>query len=96
VRGVQVEQQPVFIHPSSTLFHHQPEWALYHQLVLTTKEYMRECIAIDPKWLPDIAPRFFKKTDAHKVSRHRANMKVEPLHDKYNDANAWRLSRRRA
>ena len=39
---MQVEQQPVFIHPSSTLFHHQPEWALYHQLVLTTKEYMRE------------------------------------------------------
>ena len=55
-----------------------------------------QVIAIDAKWLPDIAPRFFKKTDANKVSRHRANMKVEPLHDKYNDANAWRLSRRRA
>lgn len=37
-----VEQQPVFIHPSSALFQHQPDWVIYHELVLTTKEYMRE------------------------------------------------------
>ena len=37
-----VEQQPVFIHPSSALFQHQPQWVVYHELVLTTKEYMRE------------------------------------------------------
>ena len=37
-----VEQQPVFIHPSSSLFQHQPQWVVYHELVLTTKEYMRE------------------------------------------------------
>lgn len=37
-----VEHQPVFIHPSSALFQHQPDWVLYHELVLTTKEYMRE------------------------------------------------------
>ena len=37
-----VEQQPVFIHPSSALFQHQPDWVVYHELVLTTKEYMRE------------------------------------------------------
>lgn len=93
--GLQVEQQPVYIHPSSSLFHQQPEWALYHNLVLTTKEYMREVLAIDPRWLPELAPRFFRKTDNSRVSRHRKNMKIEPLHDKYNDANAWRLSRRR-
>lgn len=27
----------------------QPDWVLYHELVLTTKEYMREVMAIDPK-----------------------------------------------
>lgn len=37
-----VENQPVFIHPSSALFQHQPQWVVYHELVLTTKEYMRE------------------------------------------------------
>lgn len=37
-----VEQTPVFIHPSSALFQRQPAWVIYHELVLTTKEYMRE------------------------------------------------------
>lgn len=37
-----VEQQPVYIHPSSALFQQQPDWVLYHELVLTSKEYMRE------------------------------------------------------
>ena len=37
-----VEGQPVFIHPSSAIFQHQPQWVVYHELVLTTKEYMRE------------------------------------------------------
>jgi ATP-dependent RNA helicase DHX8/PRP22 len=46
-----VEQQPVYIHPSSSLFQQQPDWVLYHELVLTTKEYMREVLAIDPQWL---------------------------------------------
>ncbi len=44
-----VEQQPVFIHPSSALFQHQPDWVIYHELVLTTKEYMREvrvCVCV--------------------------------------------------
>ena len=37
-----VEQTPVFIHPSSALFQRQPDWVVYHELVLTSKEYMRE------------------------------------------------------
>jgi len=37
-----VEQQPVYIHPSSSVFQQQPDWVIYHELVLTTKEYMRE------------------------------------------------------
>lgn len=34
--------QVVYIHPSSSLFNRNPEWVIYHELVLTTKEYMRE------------------------------------------------------
>jgi ATP-dependent RNA helicase DHX8/PRP22 len=37
-----VEQQPVYVHPSSAVFQQQPDWVIYHELVLTTKEYMRE------------------------------------------------------
>lgn len=34
--------QVVYIHPSSALFNRQPEWVVYHEVVLTAKEYMRE------------------------------------------------------
>ncbi|GFH33496.1 HA2 domain-containing protein, partial [Haematococcus lacustris] len=43
-----VENQPVFIHPSSAVFQQQPDWVIYHELIMTTKEYMREVMAIDP------------------------------------------------
>ncbi|GLC45966.1 hypothetical protein PLESTB_001624100 [Pleodorina starrii] len=90
-----VEQQPVYIHPSSSLFQQQPDWVLYHELILTTKEYMREVLAIDPRWLPELAPRFFKPADPNKLSRRKRFERIEPLYDRYNDPNAWRLSRRR-
>ena len=50
-----VENQPVFIHPSSSLFNKNPEWVIYHELVLTTKEYMRNVLTLDPKWLVELA-----------------------------------------
>ena len=31
----------VQIHPSSLLFKENPEWVIYHELVFTSKEYMR-------------------------------------------------------
>ena len=37
-----VDGQTVYIHPSSSLFQHQPEFVVYHELVMTTKEYCRE------------------------------------------------------
>ena len=43
---VDVDSQMVSIHPSSSLFHRQPEWVVYHEVVQTTKEYMREVTAI--------------------------------------------------
>lgn len=90
-----VEQQPVYIHPSSAVFQSQPDWVIYHELVLTTKEYMREVMAIDPRWLAELAPRFFKPADPNKLSRAKRRERLEPLHDKYNDPVAWRLSRRK-
>lgn len=90
-----VENQPVFIHPSSALFQRQPDWAIYHELVMTTKEYMRECTLIDPKWLTELAPRFFKQADPTKLSKRKRNERIEPLYDRYHEPNAWRLSKRR-
>ncbi|KAL5730344.1 RNA helicase [Ranunculus cassubicifolius] len=91
-----VENQPVYIHPSSALFQRQPDWVLYHELVMTTKEYMREVTAIDPKWLVELAPRFFKVSDPTKMSKRKRQERVEPLYDRYHEPNSWRLSKRRA
>lgn len=34
----------VEIHPSSALFEVRPKWVLFHQLVLTSKEFMRDVL----------------------------------------------------
>eukprot|EP00938_MAST-03A_sp_MAST-3A-sp1_P003809 g3809.t1 len=79
-----VEGTPVYVHPSSALFNKNPEWLIYHELVLTTKEYMRNTLAIEPKWLLELAPQFYSKSDPRKLSRRKRAEKIEPLYDKYN------------
>ncbi|CAG8630677.1 13166_t:CDS:2, partial [Ambispora leptoticha] len=88
-----VEGTPVYIHPSSALFNRGPEWVIYHELVLTTKEYMREVTAIEPKWLTEAAPTFFKVSDANTISKRKRSEKIQPLFNKYEKPNEWRLSR---
>jgi ATP-dependent RNA helicase DHX8/PRP22 len=90
-----IDNQTIYIHPSSALFNKAPEWVVYHELVLTSKEYMREVCAIEPKWLTEVAGRFFKQCNPNLLSKRKKGEKIEPLHNKYEDANAWRLSKRR-
>ncbi|CAM6098024.1 unnamed protein product [Calypogeia fissa] len=90
-----VENQPVYIHPSSALFQRQPDWVIYHELVMTTKEYMREVTLVDPKWLVELAPGFFKVADPTKLSKRKRQERIEPLYDRYHEPNSWRLSKRR-
>lgn len=88
-----VDGQVVYIHPSSALFNRQPEWVVYHELIQTTKEYMREVVTIDPKWLVEFAPAFYKFADSTKLSKHKKQLRLEPLYNKYEEPNAWRISR---
>nr|XP_049615340.1 ATP-dependent RNA helicase DHX8 isoform X1 [Syngnathus scovelli]XP_049615341.1 ATP-dependent RNA helicase DHX8 isoform X1 [Syngnathus scovelli] len=88
-----IDQQVVYIHPSSALFNRQPEWVVYHELVLTTKEYMREVTTIDPRWLVEFAPAFFKVSDPTRLSRQKKQQRLEPLYNRYEEPNAWRISR---
>eukprot|EP00954_Amorphochlora_amoebiformis_P005353 422420-Amorphochlora_amoeboformis.AAC.1 len=90
-----VEGQPVYVHPGSALFNRQPDWLIYHQLVLTSKEYMRSCMTIEPKWLVEVAPNFYRKCDPNVLSKRKRREKIEPLYDRYHPPNEWRLSRRR-
>jgi ATP-dependent RNA helicase DHX8/PRP22 len=42
-----VEGTPVYIHPSSALFNRQPEWMIYNELILTTREYAHTVTAVE-------------------------------------------------
>lgn len=55
----------VWVHPSSVLMgEDQPvKTLIYHELVQTTKEYMRSCMPIKPEWLNEAAPHYHKKKD---------------------------------
>jgi ATP-dependent RNA helicase DHX8/PRP22 len=88
-----VDANVVYIHPSSALFNRQPEWVVYHEIVMTTKEYMREATTIDPKWLVEFAPDFFRLADPTKLSKVKKQQKLEPLYNKYEEPNSWRISR---
>ncbi|KFG30359.1 putative pre-mRNA-processing protein 8, partial [Toxoplasma gondii FOU] len=50
----------VEIHPHSSLFGESPKVVLYTELVLTTKEYMRNVLEIRPDWLLEVAPHFYR------------------------------------
>ncbi|KAH7856408.1 hypothetical protein Vadar_000979 [Vaccinium darrowii] len=52
--------QEVYIHPSSVLFRVNPKWVIYHSLVSTDRQYMRNVISIDPSWLIEAAPHFYQ------------------------------------
>ncbi len=63
--------------------------------ILSPILHVVQVMAIEPKWLVELAPRFFKPADKHKLSRRKRWERIEPLYDKYNDPVAWRLSKRR-
>ncbi|CAO3590225.1 unnamed protein product [Absidia cylindrospora] len=88
-----LEGTPVYIHPSSALFNKGPEWVIYHEIVFTSKEYMREVTVIEPKWLTESAPTFFKVADANKISKRKRQEKIEPLYNRYEKPDEWRLSK---
>ena len=60
-----------------------PGRVIYHELVQTTKEYMREVTAVDPKWLVEFAPAFFQFSDPTKLSRRKRQQRIEPLYNRY-------------
>ncbi|KAH4807348.1 hypothetical protein HBH61_133780 [Parastagonospora nodorum] len=90
-----VEGTPVYLHPSSSLFGKPAEHVIYHSLVETTKEYMHCCSAIEPKWLVEAAPTFFKVAGTDKLSKRKKAERIQPLHNKFQGEDDWRLSAQR-
>ncbi|KAK9446505.1 adenosinetriphosphatase [Limtongia smithiae] len=51
----------VQLHPTSALYGlgYLPEFVVYHELVLTAKEYMSTVTAVDPRWLAELGGVFY-------------------------------------
>ncbi|KAK3688210.1 ATP-dependent RNA helicase DHX8 [Podospora appendiculata] len=90
-----IEGTLVYLHPSSALFGKQAEWVVYHTLVLTTREYMHCTTSIEPKWLVEAAPTFFKVAPTDKLSKRKKAERIVPLYNKYAGEDDWRLSAQR-
>lgn len=63
--------QSVTIHPNSSLFESLPRWVLYHELVFTTKEFMRQVIEIESKWLLEVAPHYYKSKELEDTTNRK-------------------------
>uniref|UniRef100_A0A1J3K7M0 RNA helicase n=1 Tax=Noccaea caerulescens TaxID=107243 RepID=A0A1J3K7M0_NOCCA len=58
------EPQTVYVHPSSGLFGESlNKWLVYHELVFTSREYMRHVTEMKPEWLVEIAPHYYQLKD---------------------------------
>eukprot|EP00735_Rhodelphis_limneticus_P007367 TRINITY_DN1989_c0_g1::TRINITY_DN1989_c0_g1_i1::g.23066::m.23066 TRINITY_DN1989_c0_g1::TRINITY_DN1989_c0_g1_i1::g.23066 ORF type:complete len:712 (-),score=212.89,sp/Q9LZQ9/DEAH2_ARATH/72.75/0.0,OB_NTP_bind/PF07717.11/4.5e-29,HA2/PF04408.18/3.6e-27,Helicase_C/PF00271.26/1e-10,DEAD/PF00270.24/4.6e-07,AAA_22/PF13401.1/0.0004,SRP54/PF00448.17/0.0011,ABC_tran/PF00005.22/0.084,ABC_tran/PF00005.22/41,Flavi_DEAD/PF07652.9/0.0072,ResIII/PF04851.10/14,ResIII/PF04851.10/1.3,AAA_23/PF13476.1/0.047,PhoH/PF0 len=53
------DNQLVTLHPSSCL-DHKPEWVLYNDFVLTTKNWIRTVTDVRGEWLVDIASHYYE------------------------------------
>lgn len=66
---------PCHLHPSSALYGlgYTPDYIVYHELVLTTKDYMQCVTAVDPQWLVELGPMLFsvKEGDTSFLDRRR-------------------------
>ncbi|XP_022143541.1 pre-mRNA-splicing factor ATP-dependent RNA helicase DEAH7 [Momordica charantia] len=71
---------PCHLHPSSALYGMgcTPDYVVYHELILTTKEYMQCATAVEPQWLAELGPMFFsvKESDTS-LLEHKKRQKEE-------------------
>lgn len=87
---------PAYLHPSSALFGlgSTPDHVVYHELVMTTKEYMKCTTAVEGEWLAELGPMFFsvKKSYADRLAK-RKREKYEQMHMHLQFEDAQRLQR---
>jgi len=65
------DNQMVSLHPSTCL-DHKPEWVMYNEFVLTTKNYIRICTEVKGDWLVEVAPHYYDLTNFPECEAKRA------------------------
>jgi pre-mRNA-splicing factor ATP-dependent RNA helicase DHX38/PRP16 len=66
---------PCHLHPTSALYglSSDSDFLVYHELVFTTKEYMRCVTSVDGRWLAELGPMWFsiKESYADRIKRKK-------------------------
>jgi len=83
---------PCNLHPTSSLFGmgFTPDYVVYHELVMTSKEYMQNVTAVDGEWLAELGPMFYSVKDTtnnNRAERKRAAQeKISAMEEELNIA----------
>ncbi|KAJ8249225.1 hypothetical protein GJAV_G00232530 [Gymnothorax javanicus] len=90
---------PCHLHPTSSLFGmgYTPDYITYHELVMTTKEYMQCVTAVDGEWLAELGPMFYSIKHAGKSrqeNRRRAKEEISIMEEEMSLAEQQLRARR--
>jgi len=80
------DNQVVALHPS-TCIQHKPEWVLYNEFVLTSKNFIRTVTQVRGEWLLDIAPQYYETSQ---FPKSEARAQLERINAKKNPQKAFR------
>ncbi|XP_021770014.1 probable pre-mRNA-splicing factor ATP-dependent RNA helicase DEAH2 isoform X1 [Chenopodium quinoa] len=72
------DNQVVHLHPSNCL-DHKPEWVIYNEYVLTSRNFIRTVTDVRGEWLVDIAPHYY---DLENFPNCEAKRVLEKLYKK--------------
>jgi pre-mRNA-splicing factor ATP-dependent RNA helicase DHX38/PRP16 len=69
----------VQLHPTSALYGlgYLPDYVIYHELILTSKEYMSTVTSVDPHWLAELGGVFYSVKEKGYSAREKRVTEVE-------------------
>lgn len=69
----------VQLHPTSALYGlgYLPDYVIYHELILTSKEYMSCVTSVDPHWLADLGAVFYSVKEKGYSARNKRVTEME-------------------
>ncbi|XP_052857740.1 pre-mRNA-splicing factor ATP-dependent RNA helicase PRP16-like [Drosophila gunungcola] len=72
---------PCHLHPTSALYGlgTTPDYVVYHELIMTAKEYMQCATAVDGYWLAELGPMFFSVKESGRSGREKKKQAAEHL-----------------
>lgn len=69
------DSQVVALHPSVGMANQKPEWVLYNEFVLTSRNYVRTVTEVRGEWLLEIAPHYYQDLPPGEAQRSLSRLK---------------------